>query len=43
MKLKNAQKNVRDALFFVHDSGGLRLWMLIQDGKMWMHTISQNG
>ncbi len=39
MKLKYAQKNVHDALFFGHDSGGLRLWMFIQDGKIWVQTF----
>ena len=39
MKLKNAQKNVHDALFFGHDSGGLRLLMFIQDGKIWVQTF----
>jgi len=43
MKLKNAQKNVHDALFFGHDSGGLRLWMFIQDGKIKINTTSQGG
>jgi hypothetical protein len=33
MGLKNAQKNVHDAQFFGHDSGGLRLWKVIQDRK----------
>jgi len=40
MKLKNAQKNVHDALFFGHDSGGLRLWMFIQDGKIWVQIVT---
>ena len=33
MGLKNAQKNVHRAQFFGHDSGGLRLWKVIQDRK----------
>jgi len=39
MKLKNAQKNVHDALFFGHDSDGLRFWMFIQDGKIWVQIV----
>jgi len=31
MRLKNAQKNVHDALFFVHGSGGPRFLMIIID------------
>jgi hypothetical protein len=31
MRLKNAQKNVHDALFFVHGSDGSRLLLIITD------------
>ena len=40
---KNAQKNVHDAQVFGHDYGDLKLWNVIQDGKIWMQIISQGG
>jgi len=27
--------------FFVHDSGGSRFLMIVQDGKIWMQTVSK--
>jgi hypothetical protein len=29
------------AQFFVHDSGDSRFLMIVQDGKIWMQTISR--
>ena len=43
MGLKNAQKNVHDAQVYGHESRDLRFLLIIQDGKVWMHTISQGG
>ena len=34
MRLKNAQKNVHDALFFVHGSGGSNFLLLIIDWEI---------
>jgi hypothetical protein len=43
MGLEIAHKNVYDVLFFGHDYGDSRFLLIIQDGKVWMHTISQGG